>query len=92
MKIYIAGKITGELNYKDKFKNKESELKSQGHEIMNPATLPDGFEWHEYMHICFAMIDVCESVYLMNCWENSLGARKERDYAISSGKGLIYEC
>lgn len=42
-KIYIAGKITGDPNYKDKFANMESELlKMPGTVIINPAKLPQG--------------------------------------------------
>lgn len=31
MKIYIAGKITGELNYKEKFDITATSLEAQGH-------------------------------------------------------------
>ena len=43
MKIYIAGKITGRENYKDEFKKAEERLTKQGHTVMNPAFLPEGF-------------------------------------------------
>lgn len=91
MKIYIAGKITGLDNYKEIFAEVEAELVEQGHEIMNPAVLPAGFEWDEYMHICFAMIDVCEGVYFITNWEDSPGATKEHYYAAVNGKLLRYD-
>lgn len=63
MKIYIAGKITGCNDYKTKFNEAEKRLIEEGHICMNPSILPEGFEWEEYMGICYSMIDVCEAVY-----------------------------
>ena len=37
MKIYIAGKITGDPNYREKFEKAEKFLAGQGHSVMNPA-------------------------------------------------------
>lgn len=91
MKIYVAGKITGLDGYKEKFEAAVKELESKGHAVMNPAVLNKGFAHHEYMHICYAMIDVCDAVYFLNNWQNSVGARMEHDYAISSHKALIYQ-
>ena len=92
MKVYLAGKITGEEStYKEKFNTKCKELKSKGYIVMNPSVLPDGFEHQEYIHICKAMIDVCDLVYFMPCWIDSKGANLERDYAVRIGKGCMYE-
>jgi len=92
VKAYIAGKITGKENYKDAFIAKEKELMSYGYIVMNPAILPyPGFEHHEYMHICKAMIDVCDSVYFMNDWHDSHGAKMELSYAIEQGKTIWFE-
>ena len=89
MKVYIAGKITGNPDYKQQFAEAERHLRAQGHTTMNPAVLPDGFEHHEYMKICFAMIDVCDAVYLQINWQGSRGATLERNYALGTGKILI---
>lgn len=92
MKIYIAGKITGEEStYKEKFNKKAEELTKQGFIVMNPSVLPIGFEHDEYLHINKAMIDVCDAVWFMPCWTDSKGAQIENDYALSKGKGVIYE-
>ena len=93
MKVYIAGKITGNPNYKRQFADVERELRAQGHTTVTPAVLPDGFEHHEYMKICFAMIDACDAVYLQENWRDSIGATMERNYAIGTGKVLmVQEC
>ncbi|NLV16063.1 MAG: DUF4406 domain-containing protein [Syntrophomonadaceae bacterium] len=91
MKVYIAGKITGNPDYKRQFLDAERYLKSQGHITMNPAVLPAGFEHHEYMTICFAMINVCDAVYFLHNWTVSIGARMEFDHAKSIEKILIFQ-
>lgn len=91
MKIYIAGKITGDPNYKEKFKVAEERLTQEGHVGLNPAILPEGLMQENYIHICKAMIDVCEAVYFLNDWTTSKGAKTEMEYATVTGKELIFQ-
>lgn len=98
MKIYISGKITGEPrpSYHHKFSVAEDKLKVRGHQVINPVRMNEpinmqGFTHDDNMHLCFAYIDVCDAVYMMEGWENSPGARAEHEYAINSAKQLIYE-
>ena len=91
MKVYIAGKITGYPNYKEHFKRAEEHLKALGHTVMNPAILPEGFHWRDYMHICIPMLDVCEAIYLLNNWRDSDGAKIEYHTANMSNKIIMYE-
>lgn len=60
-----------------------SQLKKQGYITMSPAVLASngGFEHSDYMHVCFAMIDVCDAVYMQKDWRDSKGARMELQYA-----------
>ena len=79
MKIYIAGKITGDPDYKAKFQRAEEKLRSMGHSVMNPAWLcasPD-FDWKDYMKVSEAMQKVCEATVLLPDWYKSKGARVE---------------
>lgn len=57
MKIYIAGRITGNPNYKAQFKATAAMLQEEGHTVLNPAELPEGMKPADYMRICFAMLD-----------------------------------
>ena len=43
------------------------------------------------MHICYAMIDVCDAVYMQKDWQQSKGARMELQYAKDWKKQIIYE-
>ena len=63
MKIYIAGKITGDKNYKTKFKRAEKLLRSLGHSVMNPAWIApsDDFTWTDYMQISGMMLARCNA-------------------------------
>ena len=88
-KIYIAGKITGEQNFKQIFEKKENELKEQGHIVLNPAKLPAGLEYEEYMGICFAMIDVADEVHFLHNWQDSSGAIRESLYAECKLKAVV---
>ena len=92
MKVYIAGKITNNHNYKFEFCEAELHLRQLGYnKVMNPAVLPAGFTHSEYMHICYAMIDVCHAVYFLDNWKDSVGAKLEHEYAKKHKKIIMYQ-
>ena len=93
MKLYISGKVTGEKDYKSKFERGESEVEIMGHIPYNPAKiqLPEEASYEEYMHMCFAMLDICDGIYMLNNWQESKGANREIGYAIGRGKAVIYQ-
>lgn len=89
LRVYIAGKITGDKNYRDKFAKAEQVLTAMGHCVLNPAHLPEGMEQGDYMRICLAMIDCADGVVLLPDWRESDGARLERAYAEKIGKEVV---
>lgn len=91
MIIYIAGKITGDPNYKEKFDIAATSLELQGHIVLNPAELPEGLLPADYMRICFSMIDTADAIYLLKGWYSSSGASIERNYAMYTGKSILTE-
>jgi hypothetical protein len=98
LKIYIAGKITGELpyHYRHKFGYAATKLRAEGYKVINPVELNGelsqfGFDYEDMMRICFAAIDTCDAVYMLSDWSESPGARREHEYAINSGKEIIYQ-
>lgn len=95
MKVYIAGKITGleRAAVAEKFKAAENALLFDGQSVFNPSVLPlyDDVSHEDYMHICFAMIDICDAVYMLKDWQQSKGARMELQYAADWKKKIVYE-
>ena len=91
MKLYIAGKITGDDHYIDKFQRAALEIIREGHLAVSPSCLPFGLEHREYMHICKAMIDVSDGVYFLKDWRDSDGALSEYGYAVGVGKRIFFQ-
>lgn len=89
-KIYIAGKITGDPNYKAKFEAAAEEYKKRGYTVLCPSWLPGGMLSADYMRICFAMIDTADVVAFLPGYETSPGAQLELQYCLYTDKFLIY--
>lgn len=78
MKVYISGKITGDADYKQKFKTAQNILESVGFKVFNPAELKDtGKSWSWYMRKDIAGLMECDAIFLLKDWEDSKGARLE---------------
>ncbi len=86
MKVYIAGKITGDENYKAKFKATADKLAKCGHIVLNPAVLPAGMEQADYMRICMAMLDSADYAVFLPDYQQSEGAMIEWNYCQRVGK------
>lgn len=90
MKLYIAGKITGDKNYRRKFKKAEKVLKRHGHTVLNPSILPNGLTWEDYIHIDKSIIDICDGVCFLPDWRESKGATYEYKYAHDKNKDVFF--
>ena len=88
-KLYISGKITGVENYKELFDEAEKYYTGLGYAVMNPAILPEGFEWDDYMFICLEMLKPCDVLALLDGWQNSPGAKRELKLALEYNKKII---
>lgn len=86
MKIYIAGKITGDKRYKAKFAAAAKNLQAAGHVVLNPATLPAGLEQEDYMRICLAMLDSADQVTFLPDYQESAGACTWSRKEVSAGE------
>lgn len=89
--VYIAGKISGDPKYKEKFARAEVQLRKKGYVVLNPATLPEGMEYEQYMNICFAMIHEAGSIYMLKDYKDSPGAKRELVRAANTNKIIIME-
>jgi len=90
MKAYIAGKISGNEDYKHEFQVAQTDLILDGYTVMNPAVLNKGFEQMEYLHVCKAMIDVCDIVFFLPNWTTSCGSNFEMGYATGIKKDIRF--
>ena len=83
MKAYIAGKITGNPDYKRQFAAAEAYHRLNGiQEIFNPAAdQPEGMSYKEYLDRDLKELMTCSMVFFLPNWEESQGARLEMAYA-----------
>lgn len=81
MKVYIAGKITGNPDYIKQFAEAEKELKASGHTVLNPVK-NKGFSYKEYIDMGLCELMKCDGIYLLDGWQESSGARLEFLYAM----------
>lgn len=90
--IYLSGRITGKPNYKRDFAKAERFLRGKGFDVINPckACEFDFFEYEDFMHVDFALIDIADAVFMLHDWVYSTGAHREQCYAMSLGKMVIY--
>ena len=89
VKVYIAGKITGDAGYREKFAATEQKLQGEGFIVLSPAVLPEGMSTADYMRICFAMIDVADKVAFLGDFVESHGARLEWEYCVYTKKEVV---
>ena len=89
---YISGPITDQDDYFENFAKAETKLSRLGFAAINPAAInaamPSTTTHAEYMHVSFALIDLCDRLYMLPGWEMSEGARSEYFYAAAKGKEI----
>lgn len=90
MKVYIAGKISGDPYYWDKFQLAQDDLESQGFTVLNPAELPEGMRPADYMRICLSMMESADLVAFLPDYKESRGAQLEWDWCQYVGKQTMY--
>lgn len=87
MKIYLAGKITGDPDYKEKFVEWAMRIeKTRGAVVISPAVTPEGLSKADYMRICLAMLDSADEAVFLPDWQDSPGARLEMHWCEYTGK------
>lgn len=90
-KLYIAGKISGDNDYRAKFNQAKNKLKKLGYIVLNPAELPEGMKPADYMEICFSMIRCADVIAFLPDWKESSGATLEHAYCAYIGKKIMYQ-
>jgi hypothetical protein len=92
MIVYISGPMTGLTNFnRDSFALAEAYLKRDGHEVRNPACLPDGWTYDHYMEIDLAMLKQCDAIVSLPGAPSSPGAKVELAQAEKDGlKAIVW--
>ena len=96
MKAYICGPMTG---YKD-FNRVEFErvtflLRQMGHTVVSPVELNTKYgvfpcrEWAPAMKVDIAALMECDTIVLLDGWENSRGATMEHSLALQVGITIL---
>ena len=97
VRLYLCGPMTGlpESNY-PAFNRAAAELRAMGYDVRNPAELEAPLAWArrrvvesvsrgDWMREALALMLQCDSLCLLPGWEESRGARLERDVAWRMG-------
>lgn len=95
MKVYISGRITG-ISYdtvKRRFGLAEEFLTSLSLEPVNPLKngLSRSDAWIDHMCNDIKMLHECSAIYMLDGWMDSVGATIEYDFAIRTGKIVLFE-
>lgn len=95
MTIYISGPISGLPleEARSTFKAAEGFLAALSLKPVNPLDngLPDDAPWIEHITRDLEMLHDCEAIYMMDGWQQSLGASIEYDFATRTGKHILFE-
>lgn len=76
--VFISGPMTGIDNYnRDVFHQEANQLRHFGFTVLNPAIFPDGLAHHQYLAMTLVMLEQADAIYLLEDWENSVGAQAE---------------
>jgi len=80
MRVYISGKMTGvpDLNF-PLFNAEAARLRALGYDVVNPVELcPDpAATWHDCLKADIKALLDCDSIVMLEGWENSQGAHLE---------------
>lgn len=97
--IYLSGKITGleKEVYERNFQNAELFYRACGYDVVNPCNLsevvlarkPDA-TYEDFMREDFKAISGCTHISMLEGWESSPGARREKEEAERVGLAIMY--
>lgn len=97
--VYLSGKMTGlaESEYKENFRKAEMFYRACGYEVVNPCNLseivlqkkPDA-TYEDFMREDFKAISSCTHIAMLEDWECSPGARREKAEAERLGLEIMF--
>ena len=93
MRMYIAGKITGDKNYEKKFSEAAKTVeKVLNTEVINPACLklPPSCSWEDCMGVTLELLNLSDGIVLLPDWKSSPGTCIEAGYAMALNKVILH--
>jgi hypothetical protein len=94
-KIYISGRISGLpfTEVKQKFQEGQEFLEDLGFEVINPINngLTESHTWEQHMVRDVELLLPCNSIYMFDGWQYSVGACIEYDISMRTGKDVWFE-
>ena len=95
-KVFISGKITGELIIPCVFKFKQAMLDEKIRDFgtrIHPFHLDVYFDipHKEAMEICLKELKTCSHIYMLKDWKESKSAIIEHQFALDNGIEIIYQ-
>lgn len=94
MKIYIAGKVTGEpvAECTMKFGSMQKQLEALGYKGVNPLEVVGTWQatWHQAMKSCIKALVDCDAVLALDDYDKSQGAKIELDIAEDLGIPVFF--
>ena len=98
MIIYVSGKYTGDTEENIfKAQNVASKLFEAGHTPVIPHSMYGGMERYGISYDTFMEADIrlmvrCDAILMMDEWQQSDGAKRERQIAMLVGMDILFEC
>jgi len=93
MRIYLAGRITGVADYKERFAEAELLMRGWAPEgvVMNPAKLPAGKSEQWYMERCTKMVFMADVVVMLRGWDEDDVSAARIEWAVAKycGKRVV---
>lgn len=81
--VYISGPMSGLPDLGRKSFAEAEKILSEEFIVLNPASMPLGMKYEQYMAISIVMLQQADYICLLPGWENSKGARAEKAFADS---------
>lgn len=97
--VYLSGKMTGlsESEYKTTFKRAEEFYEGCGYNVINPCDLSEDVlkrkpnaTYEDFMAEDLKAISKCTHIAMLEGWETSPGAKREKAEAERLGKGIMF--
>jgi hypothetical protein len=97
--VYLSGKMTGleESEYKENFRNAELFYRACGYEVINPCNLSDivlkrkpDATYEDFMAEDLRALRSCTHIALLEGWESSPGAKREKAEAERLGFAIMF--